>query len=113
VMSDGINSFSHLDDAVQACMELWERRAAFGTYNVVNPGPVTTIEIIRMIQRILKPSRWGAWARGELVDSSFEEPADCILDSSKLSRAGIRMRPAKQAFESAIEKWQPRSLRIA
>jgi hypothetical protein len=115
-VSDGINSYSHLDDGVLACLELWESRAAFGVYNVVNPGPVTTLEIVRMIQRIWKPLRWGerpVWTPDEVLDGNHHAPVHCILDSSKLGRAGIRMRSAKQAFESALEKWQPRSVRIA
>ena len=31
---DQVNSFSHLEDFVRACLDLWEGGAAFGTYNV-------------------------------------------------------------------------------
>ena len=48
---DNINSMSHLDDFVQACLELWERQASFGIYNVVNPGAVTTQWIVKKIQQ--------------------------------------------------------------
>src|ERR1700690_713334 len=54
---DNVNSISHLNEFVRACLELWERQAPFGIYNVVNPGAVTTRGIVEMIQGILKPDR--------------------------------------------------------
>jgi len=36
---DSINSISHVDECVGACLELWEQRAPVGVYNVVNPAP--------------------------------------------------------------------------
>jgi len=39
---DNVNSISQRADFVSACLDLWERRAPFGTYNVTNPGFVTT-----------------------------------------------------------------------
>ena len=38
---DGVNSLSHLDDFVRACLDLWERQAPFGIYNMTNPGAVS------------------------------------------------------------------------
>src|ERR1051325_2629208 len=42
---DNVNSFTHRGDFVRACLDLWERRAPFGTYNVVNPGALTSRQI--------------------------------------------------------------------
>ena len=54
---DGVNSISHLEEFVRACLDLWEKKAPFGIYNVTNPGAVTTRQVIELIQRILKPNR--------------------------------------------------------
>ena len=54
---DSVNSISQVEDFVRACLNLWERRAPFGIYNVVNPGAITTRQVVEMIQRILKPDR--------------------------------------------------------
>src|SRR5271165_2467155 len=43
---DNVNSISHRGDFARACLDLWEKQAPFGTYNVVNPGFVTTREVI-------------------------------------------------------------------
>src|SRR5262249_24304891 len=54
---DNVNSISHRADFAKACLDLWEKRAAFGIYNVVNPGFLTTRRVIEAIVKILKPDR--------------------------------------------------------
>ena len=39
---ENVNSISHRGDFAQRCLDLWDRQAPFGTYNVTNPGYVTT-----------------------------------------------------------------------
>ena len=63
---DNVNSISHRADFVRACLDLWERRAPFGIYNVTNPGFVTTRQVVSMIETILKPARkFEFWASDE------------------------------------------------
>src|SRR5215472_1779057 len=107
---DHLSSFSHVDDFVRACLDLWERRAPFGTYNVTNPGAISTRRVIEMIVEILKPSRrFEFWQD----DRQFEGCAtttprsSCILDVSKLLRTGVKMRSVEAALEAALENWQP------
>lgn len=104
---DGVNSLSHLEDCVRACLELWDRSAPFGTYNIVNPQPVATREIIGMIQHILKPvGRLQRLVYGNGSQGTESVPlSGCVLDNSKLRRAGVELRPAKEALQQAIEKW--------
>lgn len=107
-----INSLSHLEDCVGACLELWERRASFGIYNVTNPGAVDTDRVLEMIRRIRKPTpRLQIYINGRHRhngESTWPE-CNCILDSSKLARAGVRLRPVKDALEACLEKWQLRT----
>ncbi|MCX7888004.1 MAG: dTDP-4-dehydrorhamnose reductase, partial [Verrucomicrobiae bacterium] len=35
------NSISQLDEFVRACLECWQRRVAFGIYNMTTPGSIT------------------------------------------------------------------------
>src|SRR4051812_2609891 len=46
---DAVNSLSHRGDFVRACLDLKERHAPYGTYNVVNPGSITTREVVDRI----------------------------------------------------------------
>ena len=48
---DNVNSISHRGDFVHACLELWDRRAPFGAYNITNPGFVTT-SALAMLQLV-------------------------------------------------------------
>ena len=48
---ENVNSLSHRADFVAACLELWQRRAPFGIYNVTNPGFVTSAQVVEMIKK--------------------------------------------------------------
>ena len=48
---EAANSLSQLDDFVQATLECWQKRVPFGTYNVTNPGHVTTREVVDLIRQ--------------------------------------------------------------
>jgi nucleoside-diphosphate-sugar epimerase len=107
---DHVSSFSQLDDSVRACLDLWDRHAPYGIYNVANPGAVTTRQIVTMLQCILKPDRnFEFWKDdAEFYREGAKTPrANCILDVSKLLSAGVRMRPVQKALEDSLEHWQP------
>jgi dTDP-4-dehydrorhamnose reductase len=95
---DTINCFSHLEDCVRACLDLWEIRAPFGTYNVTNPGAMTTGHVAQEMRRVLRtPVR---------VKMSGQEPSppSCILDSGKILRAGVKLRPVEDALEDCLDR---------
>jgi UDP-glucose 4,6-dehydratase len=105
---DSVNSMSHLEDFIRACLDLWDRRAAFGIYNVTNPGAVTTRQVVEMIQRIIKPNRPFVFGEDdeELYRSAATVPrSNCLLDVSKVLGAGIHMRPIEEALEDSMRKW--------
>ena len=105
---DNVNSITHLDEFVRACLELWERQAPFGIYNVVNPGAVTTRRIVEMIQHFLKPDRhFEFWENDEeFYRCQAKTPrSSCILDPAKLLSFGVRMRPVEEALEDTLARW--------
>jgi UDP-glucose 4,6-dehydratase len=105
---DNFNSVSHTADYVSACLSLWQRGAPFGVYNVTNPGHVSTRQVVSMIERILKPRREFAFWKDdeEFYRQAARTPrSNCILDTSKLLAAGIRMRPVEEALEDALHHW--------
>jgi len=107
---DNINSLSHRGDFVAACLDLWRRRAPFGTYNVTNPGFVSTRQVVALIQRILKPARrFEFWAGDdEFYRLAAKTPrSNCVLDVSKLLAAGVQLRPVEQALQDALQNWIP------
>ena len=109
---DNVNSISHLDEFVRACLELWERQAPFGIYNVVNPGAVTTRRIIELIEQILKPERhFEFWKNDEeFFRCQAKTPrSSCVLDASKLLSRGVKMRPVEEVLADTLERWQAAS----
>lgn len=105
---DNVNSLSHRGDFTRACLDLWERRAAFGVYNITNPGFVTTRKVIEMIERKLRPPRkFEFWSNDEeFYRLGAKTPrSNCVLDVSKLLATGISMRSVQEALEDAIERW--------
>jgi len=107
---DNVNSISHRRDFVSACIDTWEKRAPFGTYNVTNPGAVTTRQVIEKIQHILKPERsFEFWESDEeFYKVAARTPrSNCIMDVSKLLAAGINIRPVQEALEDSLRNWQP------
>ena len=106
---DNINSFSHRGDFVRACLDLWERKAPFGIYNVTNPGAISTRRIVEKIQRILKPVRPFEFFTddAEFYQTGVKAPrSNCILDTAKLLAAGVKLRPVEQAMEHALQNWK-------
>jgi dTDP-4-dehydrorhamnose reductase len=107
---DNINSFSHRGDFVRACLDLWERKAPFGVYNVTNPGAIATRRIVEMIQRVLKPARPFEFFTGdaEFYQTGVKAPrSNCILDTAKLLAVGVKLRRVEQAMEDALQNWKP------
>lgn len=107
---DNVNSISHRGDYARACLDLWERRAAFGIYNIVNPGFVTTRQVVGLIQKILRPARgFEFWADDqEFYRTGATVPrSNCVLDTSKLLAAGVKIRPIHEALAGALRNWRP------
>ena len=105
---DNFNSLSHRGDFVKACLDLWERRAAFGTYNVTNPGFVTTRLVVQQIEKRLKLDRkFEFWASDEeFYKVAAKTPrSNCVMDVSKLLAAGVNMRPVDEALEHSLQNW--------
>jgi dTDP-4-dehydrorhamnose reductase len=107
---ENVNSISHRADFVQACLELWRRRAPFGTYNVTNPGFVTTRHVIDLIEKQLRPARkFEFWSNDEeFYRQAAKTPrSNCVMDVSKLLAAGVNIRPVEDALEESLKKWKP------
>jgi len=106
---DNVNSISHRSDFARASLDLWDRRAPFGIYNVTNPGFVTTRQVVDLVEKILKPAkRFEFWQN----DTEFYRRAaktlrsNCVLDVSKLLATGVKVRPVIEAIEDSLRRWK-------
>lgn len=103
------NSLSHRGDFASASLDLWQNNCPGGTYNITNPGYTSTIEVVRKVQAILRknwvPEYWQN--DDEFYRFGASTPrSNCILDSSKLLNASIKMRSVDKALEDALLKWK-------
>ena len=104
------NSVSHRRDFVAACLDTWLQKIPGGVYNVVNPGYISTREVVEKIRKLLKPD-WKAqfWqSDDEFYRFGAVTPrSNCILDTTKILKAGIKIRPVAEALAEALGRWVP------
>lgn len=106
---ENYNSLSHRGHFARACLDLWERRAPFGTYNVTNPGFVSTRQVVGLLQKLLKPARSFEFFANdeEFYRLAVKAPrSNCVLDVSKLLGAGVKMCPVEEALVEAMKHWR-------
>jgi dTDP-4-dehydrorhamnose reductase len=102
------NSLSHLGDFASACVQIWESGLPGGAYNVVNPGYVSTREVVELIRKLRRPEWEPLFWRD---DNEFYQKAalarrsNCLLETVKLAQGGIKMRDVGTALEEAIGQW--------
>lgn len=104
------NSISHLGDFVAACLDTWQLGLPGGCYNIVNPGHVSTREVVDLVRRFVRPGWQPAYWQddAEFYARSAHAPrSNCLLDATKLLRAGVKIRPVAEALEDALRRWQP------
>ena len=106
------NSISQLDEFVAATFACWEKRVPFGTYNVTNPGYVTTREVVELIKESGLSTKTFNFFKDEsefMIKAAKTPRSNCIMSSEKLAAAGITMTPVKQAIRQALSSWTPQS----
>jgi len=102
------NSLSHRGDFAKACLDLWEKGAPGGAYNLTNPGYASTAEVVAKIQAKLRPDwRPQFWEDdAEFYRLGAKAPrSNCILESERAMPAGVRLRPIEEALEDALARW--------
>ncbi len=103
------NSISELNEFVAATFACWEKRIPFGTYNVTNPGVVTTREVVAMIERSgVHPKKYDFFeSEAEFMKLAAKTPrSNCVMSSEKLAKAGVVMTEVHASVENALRTWQ-------
>ena len=106
---ENVNSISHRAEFASICLDLWERRAPFGVYNLTNTGYVTTRHVVALIEKHLKPARkFEFWANDdEFYKVAAKTPrSNCIMDVSKVLSTGIKVRSVEEALEHSLKNWK-------
>lgn len=105
---DNNNSISHRGDFVKACLDLWEKKAPYGTYNMTNPGSITARQICDLIKQYIGPRQFEFWDEDEFMRTVARTPkSNCVLNVDKLRSAGVIMRPVQEAVVDSLRNWIP------
>ena len=106
---EAANSISQLDEFVAGTFACWEKRVPFGTYNVTNPGHVTTREVVALIRKTGVSAKDFKFFEDEdeFMRLAAKTPrSNCVMDSRKLAAAGIKLTEVHEAVERDLKRWQ-------
>lgn len=106
---DATNSISQLDEFAAATFASWQKKLQPGTYNVTNPGQVTTREVVEWIRESGVCEREFRFfeSEQEFMRTAARTPrSNCVISSAKLAAAGIHLTPVKQAVQTALANWE-------
>jgi dTDP-4-dehydrorhamnose reductase len=108
------NSLSNLPEYVAAALDCFEKRVPYGTYNLTNPGSVTTSEVVAMIKEAGvcdKEFRFFG-SEAEFMAKAAKTPrSNCVMDCSKALHAGLQLTPIHDSIRQALESWVPQHVR--
>ena len=105
---DAENSISQLDEFVAATLACWEQRVPFGTYNVTNPGFVTTREVVDLIKKTGVSNKDFKFFtdEAEFMRTAAKTPrSNCVMDATKLAATGIKLTEVHEAVERDLRRW--------
>ena len=106
---EATNSISQLEEFVEATFACWEKRVPFGTYNVTNPGRVTTREVVDLIvQSGVCPKPYVFFeSEADFMSKAAKTPrSNCVMDPSKLASVGIRLTEVHEAVARDLRSWK-------
>jgi dTDP-4-dehydrorhamnose reductase len=106
---EATNSISQLEEFVAATFACWEKRIPFGTYNVTNPGQVTTHEVVELIKKTGVSTKHFTFFKdeAEFMQTAAKTPrSNCVMNSAKLAAAGIKLTEVHEAVEQALRSWR-------
>jgi dTDP-4-dehydrorhamnose reductase len=105
---EATNSISHLEEFVAATFACWNKWIPFGKYNVTNPGQVTAREVVQLIQAsgVCQKEFHFFESEEEFMRVAAKTPrSNCVMDSTKLRKAGIEMTEVHEAIVRALKNW--------
>jgi dTDP-4-dehydrorhamnose reductase len=105
---EATNSISQLHEFVAATFACWEKRVPFGTYNVTNPGAITTHEVVEMIKASGVCQKDFVFFKNEsdfMAKAAKTPRSNCAMESAKLASVGITMTPVREAVANALKNW--------
>lgn len=95
---DHDNSLSHRGDFAKACLDLWEIRAGWGTYNIMNHGTIHAASICGLLQK--------HGIRKDFPSITSGAQGGSKVSIRKLLATGVKMRSVTEAIEESLTNWK-------
>ena len=103
---DAKNSLTYIPDFLRA-LEALLKKKAIGTYNVVNPGPMSPYRIMELYKEVVDPSHtFEKLTLAQLPEVAKAKRSNCVLSSEKLASEGIKMTQGEEAVRTALLGFQ-------
>ncbi len=112
------NSISNVYDFVNSCYTLYLKQAPLGTYNVTNPGSITTLRLTELIaeeydRRVaanlpnpFKKNFAFFKDEAEFLSKAAKTPrSNCVLNTDKIQNAGIHMPHVEESLRYCLQNW--------
>src|SRR5262245_19214033 len=106
---EATNSISQLEEFCAATFACWERRVPFGTYNITNPGAITTRDVVALIKQSGVSNKEFVFFRdeAEFMSEAAKTPrSNCTMDPGKLASGGIKLTEVREAIARDLRNWR-------
>jgi dTDP-4-dehydrorhamnose reductase len=105
------NSLTSLDDfcgfIMYALVDIFEdinKNLPYGLYNVVNPEPVMTSDIIELMKQSgLENKNWKQIELSELYTKTKTQRSNCVLSDAKITKYNLKLPPTTNSLKCCIE----------
>lgn len=94
-----INSLTHRGDFAKWVLDLWQKKAAWGTYHCVNQGQISAYDLVTVMSL-----RGIITKEPNFVKSPNTTGARLSVD--KLLNAGVDVRPVVEAVSESLKNWK-------
>jgi dTDP-4-dehydrorhamnose reductase len=98
------NSVTFVNDLVR-CIDWAAKNTKNGIYHVVNPEPLTAVDIIKEYQKYVPDHKYNIISEKELDKITFAKRSNCILNGDKLSKAGFKMTSSRESLIDCMLKY--------
>ncbi len=98
-----LNSITFMEDFID-CIEWTINNKITGIYNVVNPQPLTAVDVIEEYNKY-KKHNYTIITESELDNLVLAKRSNCFLNTEKLNKSGFFMTDSKIALEKCMKKY--------
>lgn len=98
------NSVTFMDDLTR-CIDWAIESNQAGIFHVTNPDPLSAADVMREYQKYDPAHAFSIIDEAELDRITIAKRSNCIIDSTKLKKAGFTMTPTKEALEHCMKEY--------